>query len=101
MQDGLDLIAALARHPATAHRLARKLYRYFISEMAAPDERAISEIANAYMQNDGNIKAVLRALFSTEAFLDVGVRALFLAGRVRRAIDQGDRLERACRLTRR
>src|SRR5687767_549644 len=30
MQDGFDLIAALARHPATAHRLVRKLYSYFI-----------------------------------------------------------------------
>ena len=69
MQDGFEFIAALARHPATAHRLARKLYAYFISEIAAPDERAVSAIANAYMQNDGNIKAVLRALFSSEAFL--------------------------------
>ena len=69
MQDGLDLISALARHPATAHRLAHKLYRYFISEVAPPDERVISEIANAYMQNDGNMKAVLRRLFTTDAFL--------------------------------
>jgi uncharacterized protein (DUF1800 family) len=69
MQDGLDLIAGLARHPATAHRLARKLYGYFVNETAAPDERAISMTANAFMQNDGHIKAALRALFSTDAFL--------------------------------
>jgi uncharacterized protein (DUF1800 family) len=69
MQDGFDLIAALARHPATAHRLAAKLYRYFISEVTAPDERVISEIANTYMQNDGNMKVVLRRLFTTDAFL--------------------------------
>ena len=94
MQDGLDLIAALARHPATAHRLARKLYGYFISEVATPDERVVSDLANAFMQNDGNIKAVLRRLFSTEAFLGLRVRALLLADRVRRAVDQGDRLER-------
>jgi len=69
MQDGLEFIAGLARHPATAHRLARKLYAYFVSEIAEPDERAISATANAFMQNDGNIKATLRALFSSEAFL--------------------------------
>jgi uncharacterized protein (DUF1800 family) len=69
MQDGFDLIGALARHPATAHRLAEKLYRYFVSELGRPDDQVISDMANAYMQNDGNIKAVLRRLFSSEPFL--------------------------------
>jgi uncharacterized protein (DUF1800 family) len=69
MQDGLEFIAALARHPATAHRLAEKLYRFFVSEVAAPDERVISGIANAYMQNDGNMKPVLRTIFTSDAFL--------------------------------
>jgi uncharacterized protein (DUF1800 family) len=69
MQDGFDLIAALARHPATAHRLTLKLYRYFVSELGPADERVISAAANTYMQNDGNIKPVLRSLFSSDAFL--------------------------------
>ena len=38
MQDGIDLIAALARHPETARRLARKLWRFFVSEMRPPDD---------------------------------------------------------------
>jgi uncharacterized protein (DUF1800 family) len=69
MQDGFDLIASLARQPATAHRLVRRLYSYFISEFEAPNEFVVSELANVYMQNDGNIKAVLRRLFNLEAFL--------------------------------
>lgn len=69
MQDGFDLIAALARHPATAHRLCRKLWSYFISELVPPDERVITELANVYMQNDGNIRPVLRRLFFSDAFL--------------------------------
>jgi uncharacterized protein (DUF1800 family) len=69
LQDGIDLISALARHPATAHRLCRKLWEYFISELVVPDERVISELANVYMQNDGNIRSVLRRLFNSEAFL--------------------------------
>jgi uncharacterized protein (DUF1800 family) len=70
MQDGVDLIAALARHPATAHRLCRKLWAYFISELVTPDERVISDLANVYMQNDGNVKPVLRRLFLSDAFLE-------------------------------
>jgi uncharacterized protein (DUF1800 family) len=69
MQDGFDLIAALARHPATAHRLSRRLYSYFVNEFDAPDERVVSDLANVYMQNDGNIKPVLRRLFGLDAFL--------------------------------
>jgi uncharacterized protein (DUF1800 family) len=68
MQDGFDLIAALARHPETAHRLARRLWAFFVSEFVAPDERVVSELANVYMQNDSNIKPVLRRLFHSEAF---------------------------------
>ncbi|MBA3271929.1 MAG: DUF1800 domain-containing protein [Acidobacteria bacterium] len=69
MQDGFDLIAGLARHPATAHRLVRRLYSYFITELRVPDEQVVSGLANIYMQQDGNIKPVLRALFLSEAFL--------------------------------
>ena len=35
MQDGIDFIAALARHPETARRLARKLWNFFVSDLAA------------------------------------------------------------------
>ena len=37
MQDGLDLLDAVARHPATGPRLSRKLYNYFVNEVDAPD----------------------------------------------------------------
>ncbi|MGQ0733118.1 MAG: DUF1800 domain-containing protein [Acidobacteriota bacterium] len=69
MQDGFDLIAALARSPATAHRLSRRLYNYFVSEIGAPDERFISDLANVFMQSDGNMKPVLQRLFTSETFL--------------------------------
>lgn len=68
MQDGLDFVLALARHPATAHRLVRRLYQYFIADTSAPDERVVSDLANTYLSNNYNIKAVLRRLFSSEAF---------------------------------
>jgi uncharacterized protein (DUF1800 family) len=69
MQDGLDFILALVRHPATAHRLSRKLYQYFINDTSAPDDRVVSDLANTYLSGNYNIKTVLRRLFSSEAFL--------------------------------
>jgi hypothetical protein len=68
MQDGLDLIGALVRHPATAHRLATKLYQYFVSETQSPPAAVVSELANTFMQNNYSIKAVLRRLFTSEYF---------------------------------
>ncbi len=70
MQDGIDLIDALTRHPATAHRLAAKLYQYFVSDVTAPNPRHISDLANTFMQTNYNIKAVLRRLFTSDYFLD-------------------------------
>jgi uncharacterized protein (DUF1800 family) len=70
MQDGLDLVLALVRHPATAHRLATKLYQYFVSETSAPDPAAISEIANTYLQSNYMIKPVLRRMFRADYFLE-------------------------------
>jgi uncharacterized protein (DUF1800 family) len=69
MQDGLDLIAALARHPATAARLARRFYGYFVSELEAPAERLVSDLATAYLQGDCHIGPMLRRLFSDDTFL--------------------------------
>ncbi len=67
-QDALDLILALARHPATAHRLADRLYKFFVNETAEPDKALISSMANAYLGNNYNIKAVLRTLFQSSQF---------------------------------
>ena len=67
-QDAVDLIAALARHPATAHRLATRLYKFFVSETSAPDPATVSAMANSYMSGNQNIKPMLRTLFNSSAF---------------------------------
>jgi uncharacterized protein (DUF1800 family) len=69
-QDALDFILALARHPATARRLATRLYKFFVNETAEPDQTFISTLANAYLGNNYNIKAVLRTLFNSPQFRD-------------------------------
>ncbi|MEW6323581.1 MAG: DUF1800 domain-containing protein [Acidobacteriota bacterium] len=70
LQDAADFINALARHPATANRLARKLFNYFVSELYEPDPEWISQLATVYLQNNFSIKAMLRHLFAQPYFLD-------------------------------
>jgi uncharacterized protein (DUF1800 family) len=67
-QDAVDFILALARHPATARRLATKLYRFFVSETSEPDPALVTAMANSYLANNYNIKAVLRTLVSSSQF---------------------------------
>jgi uncharacterized protein (DUF1800 family) len=68
MQDGLDLIAALARHPETGRRLARKLWSFFISEIEAPSEAFVNRIASVYMLADCHMSPVVRAVLSSREF---------------------------------
>src|SRR5262249_25956085 len=60
MQDGLDLIDALAANPNTARYLATKLYRFFVSEFGAVNATFVDRIANVYLQSRYDMKAVLR-----------------------------------------
>jgi uncharacterized protein (DUF1800 family) len=70
MQDGIDLIAALAIHPETARRLARKFWEFFVSEIAPPDPAFIESTAAVYLQNDTEIKPVIRHVLSSGWFND-------------------------------
>jgi uncharacterized protein (DUF1800 family) len=69
MQDGLDLIDALVRHPATATRLATRLYQFFVNDVDAPDQATVREVAHAYLASGGSIRAMLQRLFLAEPFL--------------------------------
>jgi uncharacterized protein (DUF1800 family) len=67
-QDMADFVAALARHPATARRLATRLYKFFITETTEPDQTTINAMASTYLSNNTSIKAMLRQLFVSSAF---------------------------------
>jgi len=56
----------LARHPATAHRLATKLAVRFVSDTPSP--ALVSLLAKTYLDNDTAIVPVLRVLFSSHEF---------------------------------
>jgi uncharacterized protein (DUF1800 family) len=70
MQDGLDFIAALARSPHTARYLARKLYRFFVSEFGDVDEEFVNRISATYFQRGYSMRAVMREVFSSRQFWD-------------------------------
>jgi uncharacterized protein (DUF1800 family) len=68
MRDGLDFIDAVARHPATGPRLARKLYAYFVNEVDAPDQSLIDSLARTYYAQNYDIGAMLRQIFLSAQF---------------------------------
>ena len=74
MQDGIDLITAVARHPATGPRLARKLYRFFVSEIDTPDDRLIADMAGIYYAGNFEMKPVVAHLLSSSRFTSNAAR---------------------------
>ncbi|MGK5685545.1 DUF1800 domain-containing protein [Actinoplanes sp. URMC 104] len=56
----------LARHPATAQRLATKLCRRFVADEAPAS--LVTKLAKVYLDNDTAIKPVLKALFTSPEF---------------------------------
>ena len=91
MQDGIDLITALAIHPETARRLARKFWHFFVSEIHPPDPSLRREHGRrlpAEPHRDQAGRAVHPHLIVVQRSVDA-LRALFLAGGIRRARDQG------------
>ena len=74
MQDGLDLIDALARHPETARRLARRLHGFFVSETVDPSPAFIDQLAGVYLSSGCEMKDVLRELFMSGEFSDPAVQ---------------------------
>jgi uncharacterized protein (DUF1800 family) len=74
MQDGFDLITALAVHPETGRRLARKFWNFFISEVVQPDPSFVEAVAGVYLQNGTQIKPVVRYILTSPWFNDPSVR---------------------------
>ena len=70
MQDGVDFITALARHPDTARRLALKLWGFFVSETRAADPVFLSDVARVYLQNNTEMRPVVRYILRSPWFTD-------------------------------
>src|SRR5437867_12609817 len=61
-QDGVDLIAALAANPNTGRYLAKKLFRFFVSDVGDVDPEFVTNIATEYFRNQYNMMEVVRAV---------------------------------------
>ena len=74
LQDGIDLLSALARHPNTARRMAARLWNFFVSEQDPPDPDFVNTVATIWVQNDTNLKPVMRYVLDSPYFNDPAVR---------------------------
>lgn len=72
VEQALDLLAA---HPATARHICRKLATFFITDQ--PSEALVRELAEQYQRSQGDIAALLRHLFDSQAFADSLDQGLF------------------------
>ena len=64
--DGTDIVDIIVRQPATAQFIARRLYLFFVSDV--PDQAAIDQLAQVYVQSQYDIRAVVRSLFLSDFF---------------------------------
>jgi uncharacterized protein (DUF1800 family) len=65
IQEALDL---LIRHPSTAHHISYQLAQYFVCDN--PPASLVNKLSERFTASDGDIKAVLRELFSSKEFWD-------------------------------
>src|SRR5215467_4036513 len=60
LQQGRDVLAALARHPATAKHVAGKLARHFVAD--EPPPALVERLARRFLATQGDLREVAKAL---------------------------------------
>jgi uncharacterized protein (DUF1800 family) len=66
IEDGQQVLDILARHPSTAHFIARKLVVHFVSD--SPPPALVERAAQTYLRTDGDIRQVLRTIITSPEF---------------------------------
>ncbi|MDO9193305.1 MAG: DUF1800 family protein, partial [Undibacterium sp.] len=61
-----EVLTLLCRQPATARFISHKLAVYFVSDTPSP--ALVESMAQQFLQTDGDIPSVLRAMFGTAEF---------------------------------
>ena len=81
--NGEDIIDIVVKQPATGRFLSRHLYNFFVADepqvpawntVPPQDPQAIEALSDAYFDSDGDIRAVLRALFNSDFFKEARFR---------------------------
>ena len=62
-----DVLTMLTRQPATARYISKKLAMYFVSDN--PSDALVQNMANSFLQSDGNIPVTLRTMFDSPEFI--------------------------------
>jgi uncharacterized protein (DUF1800 family) len=65
-QEGVDAIRMLARHPATARRICLRLAQFFVAD--TPSAPLVAQLSQTFIDSQGNISAVLRAILASSDF---------------------------------
>ncbi len=66
--EGELALDVLAMHPATARHVSFQLAQYFVSDTPPPD--LVDRMARTWLASQGDIRAVLKTLFSSSEFMD-------------------------------
>ena len=66
--DGGDVVRIVLEQPAAARFLVRKLYRFFISENAAPPDGLLEPLCESFRKSDYDIGALVRTMLASRHF---------------------------------
>jgi uncharacterized protein (DUF1800 family) len=66
LEDGEEVLDIVARHPATAHFIARKLAVRFVSD--EPPPALVERAAQTFLKTDGDIREVVRTIVTSPEF---------------------------------
>jgi uncharacterized protein (DUF1800 family) len=66
-RDGLEVLDLLSRHPSTAHFIATKLVRRFVSD--TPPPALVDRAAARFRETDGDLREVVRTILTSSEFL--------------------------------
>lgn len=67
IEEGLQLLDFLATHPSTAHHIATKLCRRFVSD--SPPDDLITSTAQVFLDTAGDITSVMRHILTSAQFM--------------------------------
>jgi uncharacterized protein (DUF1800 family) len=70
MEDGEKVLDIVARQPATAHFVSRKLAQRFVAD--DPPPALVERMAQTFLKTDGDLRAVMKTMLESKEFWSVG-----------------------------
>ncbi|MBZ5578160.1 MAG: DUF1800 domain-containing protein [Acidobacteriia bacterium] len=70
MEDGEKVLDILARNPATAHFISRKLAMRFVAD--DPPPALVDRMAKTFLKTNGDLRAVMKTMTDSKEFWSVG-----------------------------